>query len=69
MRLIKTIVVLIARSRVVYAKYLLSNQFLIARSSCTRANVMIFCRHSIIHLTLTVEVSLTEQDSYFAAVF
>ena len=48
MRLVKTIVILITRSRIVYAKYLLSNQFLIARSSCMRANVVIFYHHSII---------------------
>ena len=46
--ILRTIVILIARSRVVYTKYLLSNKFLIARSSCTRVNVVIFYRHSII---------------------
>ena len=45
--------------------------FLIA--SCTRANEVIVCCHSIIHghrvrlLTLIIEVSLTKQDSYFAS--
>ena len=47
--------------------------FLIA--SCTRANAVIFYHHSIIHgrgielMTLTIEVSLTDRDSYFATVF